>query len=76
MTRLWAKRGGRSRAVWQQQFKYAYFFGAVCPANANTEALITPWVDKGIMHQHLKLISQAPLPDRHACSDYGWCWLA
>ena len=36
------------------------FFGAVCPANSNTEALITPWVDKGIMHQHLKLISQAP----------------
>ncbi|WP_404852052.1 transposase [Colwellia sp. MB3u-4] len=29
-TRLWAKKGTRPRAVKQQQFEYAYLFGAVC----------------------------------------------
>ncbi|WP_443020111.1 IS630 family transposase [Shewanella sp. MTB7] len=65
-TRLWAKKGSRPRVVRQQQFEYAYVFGAVCPSNGNTEALITPWVDKRFMRQHLKLISEATLPDRHA----------
>lgn len=61
-TRLWAKKGSRPRVVRQQQFEYAYVFGAVCPANGNTEALITPWVDKGIMHQHLKRPLQIVMP--------------
>ena len=39
-TRLWAERGSRPRAVKQQQFEYAYLFGAVCPATGETEALI------------------------------------
>ncbi|WP_333473932.1 IS630 family transposase [Shewanella nanhaiensis] len=64
--RVYGEKGSRPRVVRQQQFEYAYVFGTVCPANGNTEALITPWVDKGIMHQHLKLISQATLPDHHA----------
>ena len=31
-TKLWAAKGSRPRAVKQQQFEYAYLFGAVCPA--------------------------------------------
>jgi hypothetical protein len=45
-TRLWSMKGCRPRAVKQQQFDYAYLFGAVCPATGETEALIAPYVDK------------------------------
>lgn len=65
-TRLWAKTGSRPRAVRQQQFEYAYLFGAVCPATGETEALITPWVDKKIMCKHLSLISKKTRPGRYA----------
>ena len=65
-TRLWAKTGSRPRAVKQQQFEYAYLFGAVCLATGETEALITPWVNKDIMQQHLELISTRTQPGRHA----------
>ncbi|PAJ75281.1 hypothetical protein CJF42_05835, partial [Pseudoalteromonas sp. NBT06-2] len=31
-TKLWTEKGTRPRAVRQQQFEYAYLFGAVCPS--------------------------------------------
>ncbi len=65
-TRLWAQKGSRPRAVKQQQFEYVYMFGAVCPANGQTEALLAPWVNKDIMRQHLELISARTELDRHA----------
>lgn len=65
-TRIWATKGSRPRAVKQQQFDYAYLFGAVCPATGETEALIAPWVNKEIMQQHLELISTRTQPGRHA----------
>ncbi|WP_158972432.1 transposase [Paraglaciecola sp. L3A3] len=65
-TRLWANKGSRPRAVKQQQFEYAHLFGAVCPATGETEALITPVVNKDIMRQHLELISKRTQPGRHA----------
>jgi len=52
-TRLWAKRSSRPRAVKPQQFDYGYLFGAVCPSNGKTEALITPLVNKDAMMLHL-----------------------
>ncbi|WP_158970245.1 IS630 family transposase [Paraglaciecola sp. L3A3] len=65
-TRLWANKGSRPRAVKQQQFEYAHLFGAVCPATGETEALITPVVNKDIMRQHLQLISNRTQLDRYA----------
>lgn len=65
-TRLWAQRGSRPRAVKQQQFEYAYMFGAVCPATGETEALLAPWVNKDIMRQHLELISARTEQGQHA----------
>ena len=65
-TRIWARKGSRPRVVKQQQFDYAYLFGAVCPATGETEALLSPWVNKDIMRQHLSLISQRTAPGRHA----------
>ncbi|QFT27509.1 hypothetical protein FIV01_13975 [Vibrio aquimaris] len=65
-TRLWAKRGSRSRAVKQQQFEYAYLFGSVCPARGIGEALVVPRVNKDTMVEHLKQISTATEKGRHA----------
>ncbi|AQS36369.1 transposase [Shewanella psychrophila] len=65
-TRLWARKGTRPRAVRQQQFEYVHFFGAVCPQTGETEAIITPYLSKDIMRQHLSLISQRTKAGRHA----------
>jgi len=65
-TRLWAPKGSRPRAVRQQQFEYAYLFGAVCPATGATEALVTPFINQDAMRQHLKQISEATANDRYA----------
>jgi len=64
-TRIWATKGSRPRVVKQQQFVYAYLFGAVCPAAGETEALITPWVNKEIIKHHLEQIEARTQPDRH-----------
>ena len=50
----------------QQQFEYVHLFGAVCPATGETEAIITPFANKDIMHQHLELIAKRTKPGRHA----------
>jgi transposase len=65
-THLWAKRGSRPLAVKQQQFEYAYLFGAVCVTNGASEAMIVPYVNKEIMHSHLQQISDKTTSDRHA----------
>ena len=65
-TRLWANTGSRPRAVRQQQFEYVHLFGAVCPANCATEALIVPFLSKEIMKKHLAQISAATVKGRFA----------
>jgi len=65
-TKLWAERGSRPRAVKQQQFEYAYLFGAVCINNGVSEALIMPCVNRDIMITHLQQISDRTRADRHA----------
>lgn len=65
-TRLWAKTGSRPRAVKQQQFEYAYLFGAVCPGRGIGQSLVVPWVNKDIMTLHLEQISNATEKGRHA----------
>ena len=68
----WVKRfyehglGTRPRAVKQQQFEYAYLFGAVCPATGDTEALIAPFMNMDVMEKHLSLISKKAPKGRHA----------
>jgi hypothetical protein len=65
-TRLWSIKGYRPRAVKQQQFDYAYLFGAVCSATGETEALIALYVDKNIMTHHLEQTSAKTKTGRHA----------
>jgi hypothetical protein len=64
-TRLWAEKGNRPRAV-KQQFLNAYLFGAVCPTNGNTEALVVPFSNKEGMKLHMEQISKATPSGRHS----------
>ena len=58
ITRMWAKKGTRPRAVRQQQYEYAYIFGAVCPQKDDAAAIIAPTVGINSMNAHLKVISK------------------
>nr|WP_201294510.1 IS630 family transposase [Colwellia sp. 20A7] len=65
-TRVWAEKGTRPRAIKQQQFTYAYLFGAVCITNGKTEAIVAPLSNMDVMASHLALISKATEEGRHA----------
>ena len=43
ITRRWAKRGTRPRAPHDQRTKWAYIFGAICPAKGKGAGLIMPF---------------------------------
>ena len=58
VTRLWAKRGTRPRVVRQQQFEYAYIFGAVCPKKDRAVGLVLPTIGMKCMQKHLEEISK------------------
>lgn len=65
LSRTWAKKGTRPRLVRQQQFEYAYLFGAVCPAKDKAVGLVMPYVNTNAMLIHLEHIS-ANIPEgRH-----------
>lgn len=63
VTRTWAKRGSRPRLTRQQQFEYAYIFGAVCPGKDEAVGLVMPAVNTEAMLVHLEHIS-AKIPER------------
>lgn len=66
MSRLWAIKGTRPRAVRQQQFKYTYLFGAVCPQRGVGIGLLLPYANTETMQIHLEHIS-AQIPEgQHA----------
>jgi hypothetical protein len=65
LTRIWAAKGGRPRAVRQQQFQAAYVFGAVCPAEGKAAALVMPKANSDSMQRHLDLISTTITPGKH-----------
>lgn len=65
-TRVWATKGTRPRVVRQQQFEYAYLFGAICPATGATEAIISPLSNSDAMREHMSLISKRTPEGRHA----------
>jgi transposase len=66
MTRIWALKGSRPRAIRQQQFKYAYLFGAVCPAKDEAVGLVLPVANTQAMLEHLKELSRHVPKGRHA----------
>ena len=62
ITRRWAKRGTRPRAPHDQRTKWAYIFGAICPAKGKGAGLVMPWCNTEAMAEHLKEISLAVDP--------------
>lgn len=66
ITRLWAPKGTRPRALKQGQFTAAYFFAAVSPANERYAAVVLPNVDTDAMQVHLEEISKQVSPGKHA----------
>ncbi|MCA9508613.1 MAG: IS630 family transposase [Myxococcales bacterium] len=66
VSRLWAPKGTRPRALRQVQYEYAYIFGSVCPARDEAIALIIQEVGTEAMIQHLKQISDCTAPGRIA----------
>ena len=66
LTRLWAPTGTRPRLVRQQQYHYAYVFGAVCPARDDAVGLVLPCANTAAMTLHLRAIDEAVPAGRHA----------
>jgi len=66
LTRRWARRGTRPSAPHDQRTKWAYIFGAACPAKAKGAGLVLPYCDTGAINAHLKEISQAVDSQAHA----------
>ena len=53
LTRIWAERGTRPRALRDTRYKWAYIFDAVCPERGVTAALVMPHADTEAMNAHL-----------------------
>jgi len=65
LTRIWAERGSRPRAVWQTEYQWGYVFGAVDPLTGQSAALIAPTVNTDLMGHHLRMIAQEAGNDVH-----------
>lgn len=66
VTRVWALKGTRPRVVRQQQFEYAYIFGAACPARDVAVGLVMPVVNSEAMKTHLEHIAAQVPEGKHA----------
>ena len=58
LTRIWARRGSRPRALKDHRFTSAYLFGAACPARGVGAAIVMPEVNIEAMNTHLAEISR------------------
>ena len=66
LTRIWAKRGARPRAVRDTRYEWSYIFGAVCPGRAATAGLVLPYANTEAMNLHLAEIARTVTPGAHA----------
>jgi len=64
--RTWARKEARPQLVHQQQFEYAYIFGAVCPIRDQAVDLVLPSADTEAMLVHLERISMKIRAGRQA----------
>ena len=63
LTRIWAKRGRRPRAVRDHRFASADLFDALCPARGTGAAVIMPHANIEAMNEHLAEISNCVSAD-------------
>lgn len=66
LTRIWARKGTRPRAVRDTRYMWAYIFGAVCPQRAVGAGLIMPFINTEAMNAHLAEIASTVSPGAHA----------
>ncbi len=66
LTRVWAKRGTRPRALRDRRYTWAYLFGAVCPERGTGAAVVLPHVNVEAMDAHLAEISRRVAEGAHA----------
>lgn len=75
LTRRWAPRGSRPRAVRDHRFKSAYLFGAVCPARDTGAAIVMTRASTEAMTLMLEEIGRTVAPGAHAAvviDGAGW----
>ena len=65
VTRIWARKGTRPQVIRQQQFEYAYIFGAVCPTKDKSVGLFLPEIGTFCMQKHLNAIGEEIEPGHH-----------
>ena len=66
ITRIWALRGSRPRALRQTKYEWLYVIGAVCPRTGNSSGLLPPYINAEIMNIYLQQFSQEIAQDAHA----------
>jgi len=66
LTRVWARRGSRPRAVRQTQYDYLYVLGAVCPASGQSVGLLAPYLDTALVNLFLEQFARELQPGVHA----------
>jgi len=58
IVRTWGEKGIRPMIPQQQDFDWAYTFGAVCPARGEAAAIVVPYANTEAMNMHLREISR------------------
>lgn len=66
ISRVWAPTGSRPGLIRQQQYEYAYLFGAVCPEQDKAIGLVLPNANSKGLSLHLDEIAQATETGHHA----------
>ena len=66
LTRIWAKRGTRPRAVRDRRYTWAWLFGAVCPERGVGAAVVLPHVNVEAMNIHLAEMARRVAGGAHA----------
>jgi len=66
LTRVWAKRGTRPRALRDQRSDSAYLFGAACPQRRVATGLVMPAANAETMSLHLTAIGRKVTAGSHA----------
>ena len=63
LTRVWAKRGSRPRALRQTKYEWLYVLGAVCPATGQSVGLLSPYLNTQIVNTFFEQFSREVDPE-------------
>jgi len=66
LTRVWARRGSRPRAVRQTQYDYLWVIGAVCPQTGQAEGLLAPHLNTEVINIFLQQFYASLPQNSHA----------